>query len=77
MPFKVGDNVLVRYHTQDEKRNYPKKWNDYMDDFEGHVASILYVEQDLDDPRKGYHLRYNGREFWFISDSVQACYEQL
>ena len=75
--FKVGDSVLVRYHSREEKDNYKLKsdgawWNPYMDTMEGKIYTIYEVLPHV------YRVRDENRVRWtFAHDSLVRPYDQF
>lgn len=41
--FKVGDLVIVRHHTQEEKDQYPNGWSTAMNNVEGKIGRVCEV----------------------------------
>ena len=74
--FKVGDSVMVRYHSREEKDNYPSvangaQWNPDMNKMEGKIYKIYNVFS------YGYHVHDGDRNWLFAHDSLVAPYDQF
>lgn len=71
--FKVGDEVMVRHHSQEEKENYENNWialgsywHPNMNAMEGKIYKIFGVQPD------SYLIKdYNSDEVWeFAKHSI-------
>ena len=67
--FKVGDEVRVRKHTQEEKARYPYGWIPEMDYMEGRIYTIQRI----------YDERYviNDMGWKFAVSSLVPVYDQF
>lgn len=76
--FKVGDTVMVRYHSQEEKDNYESNWDtnrsywhQHMDKMEGK----LYQISEIMEP--GYRIHDDDGKWRFAEHSLVTPYEQF
>lgn len=76
MKFTKGDKVLVRYHTEKEKRTYKFGWITEMNVFEGHVGTVTTIGSSFGRP--GYRVQYEQQAFDFLESSLSlANYDQF
>lgn len=71
MEFNIGDNVLIRQHTQDEKDNYPFGWTLWMDAFEGNVGTVISRCTDRRFNKERYLVKYNSDKYHFVASSLR------
>lgn len=75
--FKVGDTVLVRYHSHEEKYHYPGTWFDVQDVLQGRLVTITEIIPMI--TRLLYKVEDAGHdEAYFLEYSLIASgYEQF
>ena len=76
--FKVGDKVIIRRHTQQEKDNYEDNWyygganwHPYMDEMEGKIYEIY------EHTPHGYRIKDERGTWRFAKTSLVPVYEQF
>ena len=76
MKFNVGDKVVVRHHTKEEKEAYPLVWVSAMDQFEGKLCEIQHVRS-----ANVRTVKYGPYSYNFYTSSLMAdtstYYEQF
>ena len=69
MPFKIGSEVRIRTHTNDEKRRYYTGWARHMDEFEGQIGTLIDVGLTAHNGRV-WQIEINDQSHWFLEDSL-------
>ena len=69
--FKVGDMVVVRHHTQEEKDRYPIGWSTAMNNVEGKIGRVCEVWS------RSCMVDYDGFRWFFAFDSLYLQYDQF
>lgn len=80
MKFNVGDKVLIRQHTEEEKEMYPFGWVEWMDHFEGGVGTITRIDTWTSEPCHRVHYKCaegEGDAFFPTSSLSLVGYEQF
>ena len=75
--FQIGDRVMVRHHTTDEKAQYPFGWTPLMGTLEGNTYRVCKVNADhcvIEDDGSGYMLAF---KWALMYDSLQLAYDQF
>lgn len=76
--FKVGDTVIIRHHTQEEKDNYEDNWDhnkaywaDHMNEMEGKMYQIDNIVND------SYRIVDERGKWRFAESSLISMYDQF
>lgn len=43
---KIGDTIKIKYHTEQEKNDYPFYWSQLMDRYEGQTHTIENIRHE-------------------------------
>ena len=69
MQFKIGENVRVRHHTEEEKQRYGFWWNPLMDILEGQIVTVVDA-MVTDDYKRVYKIEKGDTSIWALEDCL-------
>ena len=69
MQFKIGENVRVRHHTEEEKQRYGFWWHPLMDMLEGQIVTVVDA-MVTDDYKRVYKIKVGDASLWILEDCL-------
>ena len=71
MRFKIGSEVRIRTHTNEEKQRYYTGWARRMDEFEGQIGIVTDVGLTASNGRV-WQIEIDDQSNWFLETSLSV-----